>query len=144
MHKPRGHALRRGRRSLPGHCYLIKIVTQQRRPWFQGLPHAGIACRTFYANTVCEHGDTLAYVVMPDHIHWLVQLKGELSDLTRLYKAKVSLEIGESIWQRGFHDRAIRKEDDISQAARYLVANPLRAGLVQDIRHYPYWNAAWL
>ena len=29
-------------------------------------------------------------------------------------------------------------------AARYIVANPLRAGLVKQIGDYPLWDAIWL
>jgi REP element-mobilizing transposase RayT len=49
-----------------------------------------------------------------------------------------------SLWQPGFHDRAIRKEEDLQTVARYIVANPLRAGLVQRIGDYPLWDAIWL
>ncbi len=48
------------------------------------------------------------------------------------------------VWQKAFQDRALRKDDDIKVAARYIVANPLRAGLVDRIGDYPYWNAVWL
>ena len=48
------------------------------------------------------------------------------------------------LWQAGFHDRALRAEVDVRAAARYLVANPLRAGLVVSVGDYPYWNAIWL
>ena len=49
-----------------------------------------------------------------------------------------------SVWQKGFHDRAIRNEENIRSVARYIVANPLRAGLVENIGDYPFWDAAWL
>jgi REP element-mobilizing transposase RayT len=48
------------------------------------------------------------------------------------------------VWQRGFYDRAVRKEDDLVDMARYIVANPLRAGLVRSIKCYPHWDAIWL
>jgi len=48
------------------------------------------------------------------------------------------------VWQSGFHDHALRHEEDLKAAARYLVANPLRAGLVKSLRDYPFWNAVWL
>jgi REP element-mobilizing transposase RayT len=48
------------------------------------------------------------------------------------------------LWQKGFHDRAIRKEEDLQAIARYVVANPLRAGLVDKIGDYPLWDAIWL
>jgi hypothetical protein len=28
--------------------------------------------------------------------------------------------------------------------ARYIVANPLRAGLVEHLGDYPHWDAVWL
>ncbi len=43
-----------------------------------------------------------------------------------------------------FHDRAMRKEEDLKAAARYIVANPLRAGLVERCGDYPLWDAVWL
>lgn len=62
---------------------------------------------------------------------------------------KIRRERGEitgkqSLWQKGFHDHAIRKEENIQQLARYIVANPLRAGLVEKIGDYPLWDAIWL
>ena len=34
--------------------------------------------------------------------------------------------------------------DKMLDVARYIVANPLRAGLVTKIGDYPFWNAVWL
>ncbi|EPC04132.1 hypothetical protein L861_02135 [Litchfieldella anticariensis FP35 = DSM 16096] len=144
MPYPRSHALRNGRRSIKGHYYLITMATQNRHPWFLPARNARIACRHLYSPAVSQLGETLSYVVMPDHVHWLIQLSGEISKLVRIYKAKVSLDIGTTFWQQGFHDHAIRQESELKATARYIVANPLRAGLVNDIGQYPYWNAVWL
>jgi len=67
-----------------------------------------------------------------------------LSEIVRRYKARVTRLLGRPVWQRGFHDHALRAEEDIVGVARYLVANPLRAGLCDKIGNYPYWNAQWL
>jgi hypothetical protein len=48
------------------------------------------------------------------------------------------------VWKPGFHDRALRHEDSMVDAARYIVANPLRAGLVERVGDYPFWDAIWL
>ena len=56
-----------------------------------------------------------------------------------LLKGRVS-----PVWQRGFYDHAIRREENLRNVARYIVANPLRAGLVQQIGDYPLWDAIWL
>ncbi|PUE13003.1 hypothetical protein B9Z33_05885 [Limnohabitans sp. T6-20] len=83
---------------------------------------------------------------MPDHLHWLMQL-GEEVDLGRCVqgvKSLVSRELGQPIWQPGFHDRAMRKDEDLQALARYIVTNPLRAGLVKRVGDYPHWDAMWL
>jgi len=38
----------------------------------------------------------------------------------------------------------MRKEEDLQALARYIVANPLRAGLVKRVGDYPHWDAMWL
>jgi len=48
------------------------------------------------------------------------------------------------LWQPGFHDRALRREQDLQPLARYIVANPLRAGLVKRLGDYPLWDAIWV
>jgi len=98
------------------------------------------------------HAVTMAFVVMPDHLHWLVQLIGNrsLSDSVCVVKsgsARIINAAGSSrgtVWQRGFYDRAIRKDDDLVAIARYIVANPLRAGIVRSVADYPLWDAIWL
>ena len=45
---------------------------------------------------------------------------------------------------QGYYDHAIRKEEDIKGLAHYIIANPLRAGLVTNINDYPHWDAVWM
>ncbi len=96
--------------------------------------------------------ESLAWVVMPDHMHWLFQLGEQitLSDVLKSFKARSAISINRHLnrkgrlWQRSYYDHALRKEEDIRDVARYIVANPLRAGLVTKIGNYPLWDAAWL
>lgn len=88
---------------------------------------------------------------MPDHFHWLLQLTGmNLSGVIGATKARCAQRINAAtgasgpLWQGGFHDRAIRDNQDLLPVARYIIANPLRAGLVTRIGDYPLWDAAWL
>ena len=101
-----------------------------------------------------EQGDvsSLARVVMPDHLHWLIQLneRWSLSRVVKTLKARSALSINRhlcqqgSLWQRAYYDRAARKDEDIRGIARYIVANPLRAGLVRNIGDYPHWDCIWM
>jgi putative transposase len=89
---------------------------------------------------------------MPDHMHWLLQL-GEglnLSAAVQRFKSLCTKQLRQNgfddgpVWARGFHDRALRREEDLLAVARYVLANPLRAGLVSSVRDYPLWDAIWL
>jgi len=88
---------------------------------------------------------------MPDHFHWLVELQSTgLGELMRQTKARATHAINQRLqrsgplWQSSFHDRAIRREEDLQAVARYIVTNPLRAGLVRRVGDYPLWDAVWL
>jgi len=88
---------------------------------------------------------TLAYVVMPDHVHWLVTLeKGEIANAVKRIKSIFSQQIKQKVWSAGFYDHVIRADEDLANVARYIVANPLRAGLVNRVGDYPHWDAIWL
>jgi len=51
---------------------------------------------------------------------------------------------GGRIWQKGFHDHAIRKDEDVITTARYILRNPLRAGIVERLGDYALWDAKWI
>jgi len=95
---------------------------------------------------------SLAFVVMPDHVHWLMQLQRRkcLSVCVGSMKSFAARRITvkklarSPIWQKGYMDRAIRCESDLVRVARYIVANPLRAEIVDDIGAYPLWDSVWL
>ncbi|MEO8600437.1 MAG: transposase [bacterium] len=144
--KPHGKNLRKGRVSLPNHAYLVTIVTAHRESCFTSFTQARIAVQCFHDKNVARQAQTLAFVVMPDHIHWLLQLEenGSLSGVVRLYKSKVSISLRQRVWQRGFHDHALRTDEDMQSIARYIIANPLRAGVVKSIGEYSHWDAIWL
>ncbi|MFO8084248.1 MAG: transposase [Desulfobacterales bacterium] len=89
---------------------------------------------------------------MPDHLHWLLVLGRQktLSDVVKLLKGRTARKMNLSLnrkgklWQRAYYDHALRKDEDVRKLARYIVANPLRAGIVNKIGDYPLWDAIWL
>lgn len=146
----RVRALRRGRFSEPGRIYLVTACSHRRRPIFGCLRLGREVIKSLQAEQ--PRAVTLCFVLMPDHLHWLLQLEhgASLSAVVRNVKAGSSRRIRaltgltQPVWQAGFHDRAIRKDEDIVGIARYVVANPLRAGLVQRLGDYSLWGAVWL
>ena len=142
---PRAHNLRKGRYSEPNRLYLVTAVTRGRRPVFADLQSARALINILRNEDRRNQVQTWAYVVMPDHFHWLLQLNDEaLSKVVGRVKSLSSRQLGRSLWQDGFHDRAVREEDDLKAMARYVIANPLRAGLVESIGEYSHWDAVWV
>ncbi len=146
------NALRKGRFSELNRAYFITAVTRERRPIFADLHTARLLIREM--RTLHDEGiaSSLAWVVMPDHLHWLFQL-GESANLEKtagLLKGRsarlINKHLGQkgALWQTAFHDHALRKEEDLREVARYIVANPLRAGLAASLGEYPHWDAVWL
>jgi len=137
---------------LPHQAYHVTACTEARRPIFRDFACARLLVAEMRRLHEEEVLGSLAWVIMPDHLHWLFQLyEGEtLSSIVKRVKARSSLAIGRHIesggpiWQRGFHDHAIRRDEDMLVVARYIVANPLRAGLVKHLGDYPLWDAIWL
>jgi len=140
------HRLRRGRVSEVGRPYLITATTAQRQPLFADWQAARTLVAALREEADLGSAHTLAYVVMPDHLHWLLQLGdgAALADVVGRVKAVVAHRLGGPVWQAGFHDHAVRMEEDLAQIARYVVLNPVRAGLVRRVGDYPHWDAVWL
>ncbi|RJG09193.1 transposase [Pseudomonas cavernicola] len=151
QHSPHARNLRLGRFSELGRSYHITTVTQRRTPAFQDFACARLLILEMRRCTEESLVESLAWVVMPDHLHWLVTLRqGSLAQLMKRLKASSTQAINRHtglsrrLWQPGYHDQAVRREDDTQAIARYIVANPLRAKLVTRIGDYPFWDATWL
>ena len=149
----RGYAaLRKGRVSLEGQIYLVTFTTSKRIPIFKDPDCARVASQALDDPRLWQSASLLAWVLMPDHWHGLIELKatstlsGTVQKLKSNTARRLRLEhpaIG-SVWEKGFHDRAIRSDEGVLNLARYVVRNPVRAELVGRIGDYPYWNAVWL
>jgi putative transposase len=152
MHShPNSHLLRLGRFSEPGRAYLITVVVHERRPLFKDWRLGRLLVTEFRRLHEEQRVNSLAWVIMPDHFHWLVQLEAHpLARLMQVTKSRSTLSINRALnrqgafWQSGYHHRALRNDQDLRPFARYIIANPLRAGLVEKIGDYPLWDACWL
>jgi putative transposase len=140
---PHQNSLRTGRYSQANQIYHVITNTKNRQPIFKNHQLARTLIRQLMAQ---QNIITLAFVVMPDHLHWLLQINQQqtLSAIVKSVKAKTAQAIGKPIWQAGYYDHAIRKDEDIVNIARYIIANPIRAGLVKRVGDYPHWDAIWL
>lgn len=150
---PHGHALRKGRVSIAGQIYLVTCVACGRQAVFQDLQAGRQVVQALRYASFSDRAETLAYVVMPDYLHWLLSLGdgGHLSVVVGSMKRHSARRInglmrlaGRCVWQWGFHNHALRSDESVQDAARYIVTNPLRAGLARSLGDYALWDAVWL
>jgi len=87
----------------------------------------------------------LAYCFMPDHVHLLVQGDSEWSDGRRLIKQgkqyaayAYSATYRRKLWQPWGFDRVLRDEESSVIVAKYILENPVRAGLARTVSDYPF------
>jgi putative transposase len=92
-----------------------------------------------------EEFQVLAYCFMPDHLHLVVEGTSDQADLQRFvrhakqrsgYHARRLLL--RELWQSSFYDRVLRDAESSMEVIRYVLGNPIRAGLVRCIEDYPF------
>jgi REP element-mobilizing transposase RayT len=146
--RPGYRALRRGRASLPGQIYSLTTVTAGRRRIFADLVAGRVVVRAMRVLHCDGLVESLAFVVMPDHLHWLVALgQAPLHKVMQLLKSRTAIDLAafsRPVWQPGYHDHALRREECVVEWARYIILNPVRAGLVARVGDYPLWDCKWL
>jgi putative DNA methylase len=96
-----------------------------------------------------EHYRLLAWVVMPNHLHVVIEtLSGiALADVVRSWKGPTAraanLLLGRSgvFWERDYYDRYIRDDGHLAAVVRYVERNPVKAGLVARAEDWPFGSA---
>ena len=80
----------------------------------------------------------IAWVVMPDHLHWLFELqRSSLSAVMQGLKSASARRIGAHcglagpLWQYGYYDHRLRADEDLRTQALYIRDHPVRAKLVE-------------
>ena len=128
---------------------MLTSVCLGRVPHFASFGAARAVCSVFVNRTSWGGSRPLAWVVMPDHWHALVELADDVSlaALVRGLNSRAARAANAANGRQGrvfcpaFHDRALRAEDDILHCARYIAMNPVRAGLARSVGDYPFWHS---
>ena len=86
-----------------------------------------------------------AWCFMPDHLHLLNQGSYDSTSLIpfiKLFKQKSGYYYKKTnnnrLWQEGYYEYVLRKNEDIKEKVLYILQNPVRKGLVKHYSHYQY------
>ncbi|MCU0444572.1 MAG: transposase [Microscillaceae bacterium] len=97
--------------------------------------------------------DLLAYCVMSNHVHLVIDTGVQLEksqpyhNLDKImdslkgftaYQANRQLGRKGHFWQAESYDRVIRTQEELENIIRYVLNNPVKAGIVDDWEAFPY------
>ncbi len=130
--------------------YFLTLCTMGRKNLFWNAPCAPVSCPqeiplSRYGEIVRNAVEDIPnhypmisldhYVVMPNHIHVLLQIVGDdgrtlfaptMSTVVKQLKGSISKQIGIAIWQKGFHDHIVRGKEDYREIWQYIENNPIK------------------
>ncbi len=120
--------------------YFLTLCCQTRST--NQLCNATVAKRLFTAvrNYHERHRwHVLLWLLMPDHLHALVSCARE-EDLAKTvagWKRFTARDTG-VVWQKGFFDHRLRRDESLEEKADYIRMNPVRQGLSDNPETWPY------
>ena len=128
--------------------YFLTMCTKQRARYFVEGQHVALVSEQFQRASREQAFAVIAYCFMPDHVHLLIAGERDDADLKRFTKFAKQYSgfhfrqlTGLVLWQRYGYERVLRNAEATPAVARYTIANPVRAGIVQAPADYPFWGS---
>ena len=92
----------------------------------------------------------LAWVIMPNHVHALIELVGTntLKRVVKTWKsftarkANAALDRVGPFWQPDYHDRYVRRDSHLNRVVAYIEHNPVSAGLCRRPQDWSFSSAS--
>jgi putative transposase len=129
--------------------YFVTICTDKRRMSFTDRVAATWMTSQISHTFEAERFAVIAFCVMPDHVHLLLEGLTEDADLRAVmhnWKLRTAFtwkqRTGQRLWQEGYYDYVLRDEDSVPGIVKYIISNPIRAGLINDVTKYPYLGSS--
>ena len=129
--------------------YFVSTATLKRRRIFSDAANATLMRDVLYETSTRYRFHLLSFVIMPDHLHALIVPRpgDTISQVMRFIKGRYARLHNQRVprfgivWQPSFHDRAVRREEDLAHFIHYIEHNPVKAGLALDPKDYPFCSA---
>jgi REP element-mobilizing transposase RayT len=129
--------------------YSVTACTAYRRRIFTEAAVVDPARTEFHVAAAKFEFEPTVSCFMPDHVHLPLIARSEQSDFCRCIKqAKQKTgfayrqRFGRSLWQPGYHERILRDDEETLTVVRYILENPIRAGLAKALGEYPFASSA--
>ncbi|MBX7259029.1 MAG: transposase [Candidatus Hydrogenedentes bacterium] len=126
------------------------LDSRQQRALFNDARLANVCVSAIEHRVNSGRWENVEYVVMPNHLHVFFELRqGTLETeivgfkrWTTSHLRRLIASDGKAIWQREWFDHWSRSAVEDQRIIEYIRDNPVKAGLVEDYRMWPYgsWN----
>lgn len=133
-------------RRFGGHGFPSIITTNaaERRPIFGDARAADHLALTIAEVEREEDLKVVAWAIMPDHFHIVMAVPAgrTFGRAVQMIKGRFAREFNSTrgasgrVWQDRYHERALRDERQLWAAVRYVLNNPVAAGIVADWRDH--------
>jgi putative transposase len=139
-------------RDNPGRHFLAadKLLDSARSGpvWLRNPKIAGYVEAAILRGPELGHYDLYAYVVMPNHVHVLLNPRVPLVRITRGIKGVSARDangglhrVGQPFWQHESFDHWARNGAQLERIRSYIENNPVKAGLAKRPQDWP-WSSA--
>jgi REP element-mobilizing transposase RayT len=127
-----------------------RLLDEERAgPAYLRIPAIGeMVADSIGKGSVCDYR-LHAWVAMPNHVHLLITPQVEVSALLRRLKGasaregnKLLGQTGRPFWQDESYDHLVRSADEFHRIEKYILQNPVRAGLARSAEEYPWSSIA--
>ena len=117
----------------------VTVCTKGRTPW---LASPDVQTRLLDVWADSTKWAVGKYVLMPDHLHLFACWIGDvpLSNWVQYWKSRYSKldKCADHIWQTGYWDTTMRSYDQYVSKWEYVLENPVRHGLVESAKDWPF------
>jgi putative transposase len=126
--------------------FFVTTKTSMARRLLQSERNAMLLIDVLRLNVAAGKFQLHDFVIMPDHLHLLMTLPGNMTIEKAMqlikggfsYRLKREFGYQGEVWQRGFSEVRINDGQSFLQHREYIVQNPVKAGLVDTAEQYPY------
>ncbi len=143
---------------IEGGTYFFTLVAYQRKKLFLKTKAIEIFFESLYHVQELHPFSNLAYCILPEHIHLLWKMPIDeanyslrIGEIKKRFSKQFILEFGNpnsvapiqkkrgetGIWQRRFWEHFIRDESDLIRHIDYIHYNPVKHGLVSQVKEWP-------
>ena len=125
------------------HRYHLTFCTDNRRRIFTSPPTVELVLLQISRTSAEQQFAIIAYCFMPDHLHLLIEGQSDASDCREFIKKfkqysgfYYTKQFQQKLWQRYGFEHVLRDNEVTTKVAKYILENPIRAGLVSNPLDY--------